>query len=237
MMDRGRRFRAAIFDLDGLLIDSEPLWQQAEIEGFGLVGVRLTRRQARETLGLRSDEVVRLRYEEFGWDGERHPLEEVEQGIIGRVIDLITQVGRPMAGVYQALDFVEGKGLRLALASSSRRVIIDAALAALGLSDRFEVTYSAEVEPLGKPHPGVYLATAHALDLAPNACVAFEDSMAGVESARAAGMSCVGVPDRSIIGDRKLEGADLVLSSLTELDEESWNRLQLAVDARRIQQP
>jgi sugar-phosphatase len=230
--NRGRRFLAAIFDLDGLLIDSEPLWQQAEIEGFGAVGARLTRQQARETLGLRSDDVVRLRYEQFGWDIERHPLEQVEEGIIRRVIELIGQVRQPMSGVYRALDFVESKGLRLALASSSRRAIIEAALAALGLSDRFEVTYSAETEPLGKPHPGVYLATARALDVPPGSCIAFEDSIAGVESARAAGMICVGVPDQENLGDLKLDRADLILASLAELDEETWQLLESAADLR-----
>lgn len=230
-MDRGRQFDAAIFDLDGLLIDSEPLWQQAEIEGFGAVGVPLTRQQAQETLGLRSDDVVRLRYEEFGWDAERHPLAAVEKRIVRRVIELIGEVGQPMDGVYRALDFVDRQGLRLALASSSRMVIIQAALTALGIADRFEVTYSAEEEPLGKPHPGVYLATARALDLPPAACIAFEDSIAGLASAQAAGMTCVVVPDRSILGDSRLARADLVLSSLAELDENAWARLSPGTDS------
>lgn len=225
MMDRGRLLSAAIFDLDGLLIDSEPLWQQAEIEGFGAVGIPLTRQQAQETLGLRSDDVVRLRYEEFGWDSKRYSLEEVEERIVRRVVELIGEVGQPMNGVFQALDFIDSEGLRLALASSSRMVIIQAALTALGLDDRFEVTYSAEVEPFGKPHPGVYLATAGALNLPPEACIAFEDSVAGLESAQAAGMTCIVVPDRSVRGDPRLDRADLILPSLAELDEEVWDRL------------
>ena len=222
---RDRPFRAAIFDLDGLLIDSEPLWQQAEIECFGEVGVSLTRRQAQETLGLRSDEVVCLRFDEYGWDEEAHPLEKVEERIIERVVELIETDGKPMPGVYEALDFVQAAGLRLAVASSSRVRVIEAALQALEIADRFELTHSAELELLGKPHPGVYLTTARRLDLPPAACVAFEDSPAGLESAKEAGMACIAIPDHSVTGNSHFERADLVLSSLSELDQETWTQL------------
>jgi HAD superfamily hydrolase (TIGR01509 family) len=223
--DRGRRFRAAIFDLDGLLIDSEPLWQQAEIECFGAVGVELTRAQAQDTLGLRSDEVVCQRFDEYGWDEAAHSLDEVEERIIQRVVELIRANGKPMNGVYEALEFVETRGLRLAVASSSRIRVIEAALAALKIADRFELIHSAELELLGKPHPGVYQTTARKLDLLPAACVAFEDSPAGLESAKEAGMACVAIPDESIAGKPVLSRADLILPSLADLDEDTWAQI------------
>lgn len=222
MNERGRIFRAAIFDLDGLLIDSEPLWQQAEIESFGEVGIPLTREQAQETLGLRSDEVVCQRFDEYGWDEEAHPLEAVEERIIQRVVELIEADARPMAGVFEALDFVEARGLRRAVASSSRCSVIEAALEALGIADRFELIHSAELELLGKPHPGVYLTTARKLDLAPAECLAFEDSLAGLQSAKEAGMACVAIPDRSVVGNEGFARADLVLTSLADLNDEVW---------------
>lgn len=224
-IERSRRFRAAIFDLDGLLIDSEPLWQRAEIECFAAVGVALTPEQAQETLGLRSDEVVCQRFDEFGWDAETQPLEEVEECIIQRVIDLIAEEGRPMAGVAWVLDFVQARDMRLAVASSSRIRVIEAALQSLGIADRFELIHSAELELLGKPHPGVYLTTSRRLEIPPTDCVAFEDSLAGLESAKEAGMACVAIPDRTIIGHPDLSRADLVLSSLADLNEESWAEL------------
>jgi len=224
-IERGRLLRAAIFDLDGLLIDSEPLWQQAEVECFGAVGVPLTREQARETLGLRSDEVVCLRFDQYGWDEEAYPLEEVEERIIQRVLELIESDGKPMVGVYEVLEFVEARGLRLAVASSSRVIVIEAALQALGVADRFELIHSAELELLGKPHPGVYLTTARKLDLPPAECVAFEDSPAGLESAKEAGMACVAIPDPSVVVDPDLSRADLVLTSLADLDEAKWSRI------------
>ena len=226
MSTQGRRFRAAIFDLDGLLVDSEPLWQQAEIECFGAVGVPLTREQARETVGLRSDAVVAQRFREFGWDAGEHPLETVEKRIVDRVVELLGESAQPMPGALEALDLVENLGLRLALASSSRRNVIDAALQALGIADRFEVVHSGAQERFGKPHPAVYRTTARMLDLPPGRCVAFEDSLAGLEAARAAGMACVVVPDGSIAGHTDLRAADLVLSSLSGLSRSVWQALQ-----------
>ena len=75
---------------------------------------------------------------------------------------------------------------------------------------------------MGKPHPGVYLTTARKLDLHPAECLAFEDSLAGLESAKEAGMTCIVIPDASIVGSPGLERADLLLSSLAELDERAW---------------
>jgi len=213
---------AAIFDLDGLLIDSEPLWQQAEIEEFGRLGLRLTRAEAKETLGIRSDEVVRIRHQQIGWDLTADPLDEVEARILARVCDLVSEMGEAKEGAHKAIEFCAARGSRLALASSSRMVVIEAALRRLGISNRFEVIYSAENEPLGKPDPGVYLTTARRLGVEPIECLALEDSPAGVAAAKAAGMRCVVVPDRSAVGDPRLGLADLELASLAELDEAVW---------------
>ena len=217
--------KAAIFDLDGLLIDSEPLWQQAEIEVFGQLGLELTQEQAEETLGIRSDEVVRIRHAQAGWDLAVDPLEEVEAHIVGAVRDLVAEVGAAKEGVEHAIDFCTAKGLALAVASSSRMVIIEAALDRLGIRDRFPVVYSAESEPVGKPDPGVYLTTARKLGVKPETCVALEDSPAGLEAAKAAGMKCIVVPDRSVVGDSRLGKADLTLGSLAGLDDAVWSRL------------
>jgi sugar-phosphatase len=217
--------QAAIFDLDGLLIDSEPLWQQAEIEVFGRLGLELTREQAEETLGIRSDEVVQIRHAQAGWDLAIDPLEEVEERIVGAVRDLVAEVGEAKEGVEHAIDFCAAKGLALAVASSSPMIVIEAALDRLGIRDRFAVVYSAESEPVGKPDPGVYLSTARKLGVSPASCVALEDSPAGIEAAKAARMRCIVVPDRSVVGDSRLDRADLVLGNLAELDDRVWSWL------------
>lgn len=205
---------AVIFDLDGLLIDSEPLWRRAEIEVFARAGLALTEAQCAETTGLRLDEVVRLRRAQFrGW----HTLSESEavDAIHARVIELLRVEGVAKEGAREAVIRVASMGVRLALASSSARPVIVAALDRLGLGSSFGVVRSAEAEPYGKPHPGVYLSTASALGVSPTACVAIEDSLNGLIAAKAARMRCVVVPERD---DPRFALADAKLRSLTELD-------------------
>lgn len=225
--------------MDGVLLDSEPMWQDAEIEIFGNLGLVLTRADCRQTMGMRIDEVVALRHAQHPWPGPG--LEAVAEAIVDRVVELVGQRGRLLPGVSAAIDFFEDRGLRLGLASSSSYRLIEAALATLGLDGRFEVRHSAEEELAGKPDPAVYLGAARKLGVAARRCVAVEDSVAGVGAAKAAGMRCLAVPDRRMADEAAgageptwagwttsaggTAGADLVLGSLGELDEAAWAAL------------
>jgi mannitol-1-/sugar-/sorbitol-6-/2-deoxyglucose-6-phosphatase len=122
-----------------------------------------------------------------------------------------------MPGVPEAIALFGRSGLRLAIASSSPERLIDAVCARLGLD--IEVRCSALDEPRGKPAPDVYLAAARRLGLSPARCLAVEDSPAGVVAAKAAGMSCLAVPDPLLAADPRYRRADRVLPSLTLLDE------------------
>src|SRR3954471_17561810 len=113
---------AIIFDMDGLLIDSEPLWRIAEIETLSTVGVPITEEDAVETTGLRTDEVVELWYGRHPWASP--PKKEVEARIISRLIALVRERGEPIAGVREALAAVSAAGYPLAIASSSASEII-----------------------------------------------------------------------------------------------------------------
>lgn len=215
--------RAVIFDLDGLLIDSEPLWERAEIEVFAAVGVRLDAEACKQTQGLRVDEVVDFRFAERPWSAvtsARVAKADVVARIADRVVALIGSEGVPMAG---ALDVVRDVGGRfpIALASSSSRRIIDAALLRLGLEQAFDVVHSAEAEALGKPHPAVYLSTARLLGVDPASCVALEDSLNGLVAAKAARMRCVCIPEPRDLADRRFGLADVLLPSLEAFDP-SW---------------
>lgn len=217
--------KAAIFDFDGLLVHSEPLWRVAEIDAFGSVGLELTEEQSAETMGLRTDEVVSHWFERHPWDVSTAPLEEVARRIEDRVIDQLHENSPARPGVEHAIAYFERKGLRLGVASSSPLSIIRAGLTALGLEDRFEVLCSAESEVRGKPDPAVYLSAARLLETPPERCVALEDSLAGLSAAKGAGMRCVVVPDESQLGDERVLAADVVLESLGELDEGVWRCL------------
>ena len=204
---------AAIFDMDGLLIDSEPLWQDAEIAVFGELGVPLTRSMCRETMGFRIDHVVRHWHQRFPWQGPS--FDEVESRIVASVGELIRERGAPMPGVNETIAALSDAGYRLAVASSSPMRLIRLALEQLQIIDRFEVLHSAESESQGKPHPAVYATTMTRLAVEPGCCIAFEDSVAGVRSAKSAGAYVVAVPDRSQRSNPGFAIADSVLDSLT----------------------
>ncbi|MDJ0813337.1 MAG: hexitol phosphatase HxpB [Woeseiaceae bacterium] len=213
---------AAIFDMDGLLIDSEPLWQDAEIAVFGELGISLTRDLCRETMGVRLDEVVRHWYEKHPWQGPS--LGDVEERIVGLVGELMRQRGAPMPGVNQAIAELRGAGYRLAVASSSPMRLIRIALEQLQIIDQFEVLHSAENESHGKPHPAVYSSTMTRLGIEPGRCIAFEDSVAGVRSAKDAGAQVIAVPDQLERSHPGFAIADRVIDSLAEFSLELVER-------------
>lgn len=212
---------AAIFDMDGLLVDSEPLWVRAELEVFAGVGLRLSPDDCAQTTGLRIDQVAAHWWDRRPWTADVSP-DAVAARIVDRMEDLLGSEADPLPGVHHAVDLVQAQGARLALASSSPRRLIDAALPGLGLADRFEVIRSAELEPRGKPHPAVYLSTAAELGLDPGRCIAFEDSLNGVIAAKAATMGCVAVPDARQRLAPAFRVADMVLPSLAMLTADAW---------------
>jgi HAD superfamily hydrolase (TIGR01509 family) len=222
----GSRLRAVIFDMDGVLIDSEPLWQEAEIAVFATVGVALDAARCRETMGLRSDELVAHWYARQPWPDP--PPAAIERALVRSVSELIRERAQPKHGLAEALRMLAARDLRLALASSSPSALIAAVLERLGLAGTFACVHSAEREPYGKPHPGVYLSAARKLGVAPESCCAIEDSLHGVLAAKAARMTCVAVPDPGMAGDPRFAIADRVLGSLAELDGSLWDALAAA---------
>ena len=214
---------AIIFDMDGVLIDSEPFWQESEIDVFGRAGLALTREMCLQTMGLRVDEVVEYWRRRRTFDDA--PAGTLEDAIIGGVVDRILSKGEAREGAAHALDFFRRRGLRVALASSSAYRLIGAVTERLGLADGFEVIYSAEEEEYGKPHPGVYLTTARRLGVAPVDCLAIEDSFNGVLAAKAARMKCVAVPESSQRHDPRFAIADVLLDSLADVNDEVWRGL------------
>lgn len=203
---------AVIFDMDGLLIDSEPLWIRAEIEVFGAAGVALTEDDCALTKGLRVDDVVAYWHQRRGFVGATAA--EVEARLVAKVVDLIAAEGEALPGIAGALAAARAGGRKLGLASSSVPPIIAAALGRLGLDTAFDVVQSAATEAHGKPHPAVFLETARRLGVSPLACVVVEDSMTGVIAAKAARMRCVAVPFDHPSHDPRFVLADVVLPTL-----------------------
>jgi sugar-phosphatase len=139
--------------------------------------------------------------------------------LLARVGDLVEREGRLLPGAQRALDLTGAYG-PLALASSTPLALIERCLAHFSLRDRFVSLHSAEFEPYGKPHPGVFLSAAAALGVDPKACLVLEDSAAGVLAGKAASMTVIAVPTPEDRGLSAYGIADLVLDSLEGLDRE-----------------
>jgi mannitol-1-/sugar-/sorbitol-6-/2-deoxyglucose-6-phosphatase len=219
----GTPFRASIFDMDGLLVDSEPLWHEAEIDVLGSLGVPLGASACRQTKGMFVNEVTRYWHDRYPWRGPT--TDDVAVEIVDRVMALVVAKGVPKPGVQQAIDLCRAHGLPLAVASSSAYRLIDLVLDHFGWAASFDLVHSAEDEPYGKPHPGVFLTAATKLGVPPDRCLVWEDAPAGVLAAKAARMACVAVPE-VVERDRPAFGlADAVLGSLEEADEALWRRV------------
>ena len=215
--------KAVIFDMDGLLIDSEPLWEEAETRTFREVGVPLTKEKTKETMGLRVDEVVEHWFSRYPWKSPSK--KEVEAKVVKRVIELVQEKGKARKGVGEITRLFVREEIPMAIASSSLTKIITAVLDKVSIREYIKVIYSAEHELYGKPHPGVYITTAKKLNVEPEFCLAFEDSPNGVLSAKAAKMKCIAVPDSAMKNNKIFSIVDMVLDSLEDFRLEYLERI------------
>ena len=207
--------KAVIYDMDGVIIDSEPLWREALIHCFNKVGFDFTQDKCRVTQGMRLIEVVEYWYAQQPWEGKS--IEKVEQNILTKVTELISEKGTAMEGVHESISLFKAKGYKIALASSSASSLINVVLDKLNIRDQFEVVNSAEFLKLGKPHPEVFIKTAEDLNVPAINCLVIEDSFHGVLAAKAAVMQVIAVPEEKYHNDPRFSIAEYNLKSLKEL--------------------
>jgi mannitol-1-/sugar-/sorbitol-6-/2-deoxyglucose-6-phosphatase len=217
------QLQAVIFDMDGLLVDSEPLWAEAADEVFRTYGVSLTKQQYDTTTGLRTREFVQWWFRHFKI--EEAELSNAEKRILELILHKVKFKARILPGVDHIFDFFSQRQFKIGLASSSPVELIELVVEMTGISKFLSATASAQDLPYGKPHPMVYLNCAAALDVEPEACICFEDSFNGMIAAKAAKMKCVVVPHYAQLKDERWGAADLKLSSLQNFGELHFNRL------------
>lgn len=215
--------QAVIFDMDGLLVDSEPLWHRVNDKVYKKLGIELTDEHHMMMVGQRTKENVAYLYGRHPWKGPTP--DEVSSLITEEVIRLIKEQGTMMPGVHHALAICKKAGLPVAIASSSELAVIDAVVDTLEIREHFKHIYSAQFEEYGKPHPGVFLKVAKHFKVSPRNCLVFEDSPAGVLAAKAARMVCVAVPDGAPRNNPFLQTADAIIGSLEEFDEAMLDEL------------
>jgi sugar-phosphatase len=206
-----------IFDIDGLLVDSEPLWNDAAAEVFKLYGVNLTEEQYKTTTGLRTKEFVQWWFNYFNIGDTE--LKVVEKKIVELVLQKIEYTGNVMPGVQYIFDFFHKRNFKIGLATSSPPELIELVGKMTGIAPYVNAAASAEELPYGKPHPQVYLNCANMLGSHPTSCLCFEDSFNGLVAAKAARMKCVIVPHVSQQKDERFGAADLKISSLQNFGE------------------
>jgi mannitol-1-/sugar-/sorbitol-6-/2-deoxyglucose-6-phosphatase len=213
-----------------LLIDTEPAWRAAESAVFAALGIPLSERDLLDSTEQPIDELIRDWRKRPPGGGVSPELTdaEVADRITDQVIAHVMTEGQPMPGVGSAIARFERHRLPLAIASSSPLRLIDAVCDRLGLA-RIQVRCSGSDEVQGKPAPDVYLTAARRLGVAPASCLAMEDSPNGITAAKSAGMRCVAVPDPLLTADPRYRQADLVISSLTELNDSALRLLGVQV--------
>jgi len=212
-----------IFDIDGLLINSEPLWNKAANEIFRQYGILLTEQQYALTTGLRSKEFVA--HWLYAHKIPSTEYDRAEQRIVDLAISLIDQEANVMPGVEHIFQFFLQKDFKIGLATSSPVQLIELIKDKLGIRSIIQASCSAQHLPYAKPHPQVYLDCAYALHLSPLACICFEDSVYGMIAAKAARMTCVVVPAADHMKLEHWGAADLKLSSLQNFGALHFNML------------
>jgi len=218
--DSTRSLEAVVFDMDGVLVDSEEIWDEARRALALEHGLAWPESAQRDMMGMSSLEWSRYMHERVGLT---EAPEEISAEVVSRLEDLYWQHLPLMEGAVQAVERM-AKRFRLGLASSSNRPIIELVLELAAVADYFEVTVSSEEVEHGKPAPDVYLEALKRMNVAPSRAAAVEDSTNGLLSAGAAGMLVVAVPN-PVFPPRTdaLAAAAVVIDSLTELTPELIN--------------
>jgi sugar-phosphatase len=209
-------FEAVIFDMDGVLIDSEPFWHSIEKEIFLREGVTITEEMCVAAQGKKSEHVIDTWKEMF--PVLKRTSQEYALEIEKEVKNKIAQEGKPIDGVIFALDFFKESGLKTAVASSSKYHLIDTVLDKLGIRKYFEVIHSSQDEKFGKPMPDVFLSAAKKLGVEPEKCLVIEDSANGVLAGKRALMTVVAVPSAKDFLSKDFDIADYKIRSLNEIN-------------------
>ena len=217
------QLNTVIFDMDGLLIDSEPLWNEAAEEVFGYYGKKLTPEDYATTTGLRTSEFVAWWLRDYKFDNTE--LEKAGNRILKLVDEKIRKKGRTLPGVPHIINFFYERNFKIGIATSSPLSLVKTVTEILRIEPYLHATTSAEFLQYGKPHPHVYLNCAEQLHSSPLQCICFEDSINGMIAAKAARMKCVVVPEHSKLKNDKWSLADLKLSSLQNFNELHFNLL------------
>jgi mannitol-1-/sugar-/sorbitol-6-/2-deoxyglucose-6-phosphatase len=207
--------KAVIFDMDGVIIDSEPLWRKAMILSFTEIGIPFTDEQCRITTGLRFKEVAEFWFTKHGIN--TISIDQFDKLVINRLCNLIAKEGQPMKGVLEALSFFKEKQMKIGIGTSSNEKLMNTVVDVLNIRHFFNELCSAEHIQYGKPHPQVYLTCAEKLGVNPLHCLVIEDSVNGIIAGKSAQMKVLAIPEEINYNNPKFSIADYNVKSLFEI--------------------
>ncbi len=206
-----RRIQAAIFDMDGLMVDTEDLYFQAESEVARRYGKSFDMEVMQKMMGHKAVRSIQIMMETLGIEGSAKEIEALRDSLYR---ELLIQGVKPMSGLLELLDWLEAKNFGKAVATSSKPEFKNIIFDQLGLEHRFEVVVTAEEISQGKPAPEIYQLVLRRLNLRPWQSIVLEDSFPGLRAAKEAGCFCIIVPNR-YTQDQDFSGADLVSPQLS----------------------
>jgi len=215
--------KAVIFDMDGVLVDSEKLWKQAEKEIFSSLGVNVTDEDSEVTKSMTTTEVSEFWFNKFPWQSKS--LETVEQMVVSRVMELITTEDCKINGIKEFIEKLKNNNYKIGLATNSPYKIIPTVLEKLEVTGLFDVISSAEFEENGKPDPAIYINTAAKLNVATKNCLVIEDSHSGMLAAKKAGMTVIAFTNGN--PEANFDIADFTINQFDDLAGDKLNLYDL----------
>ncbi|BBH54355.1 hexitol phosphatase HxpB [Fluviispira sanaruensis] len=204
-----------IFDMDGVIIDSEPIWQEAEIEVFKSVGLNLDRAMCQQTSGYRMDAAVDYWFKRQPWTNKSKL--QVENEVKEIVCKMIVDHALAKPGAINLIHELAKNKITMAICSSSSMKIIKTVCEKLNITSFMQIFQTGEDCSYGKPHPEPYLATAKRLNALPSQCIVIEDSLTGAISGKSAGMKVIAVPEEHNFQKTIFDFCDAKYSSLENL--------------------
>lgn len=213
---RNARFDAVVFDMDGVLIDSEPMWRQAKTTVFDELEIEIDDAENDRSKGFPIREFVAQQYFKTPWFGKS--IDTIENEIVAMTIQFFGQNAQLLPGVFDALQEISKMGLKMAIASSSPNKMIREMMQMCRINRCFQISCSGEDEIRGKPDPAVYISASRKLNVTPERCIAVEDSVPGVQSAKSAGMFTIAIPTACDLHDDEFLNADVVASCMCDLN-------------------
>lgn len=213
--------QGVIFDMDGVLLDTEPLWAESMMAVGQAHGIEVSYAQLRHTTGLRIHEVTAFWADKFPWK-KNISAHEVAEDILDHIIANAIENSRIMPGIIEHLEYLRQHEFPIGVATSSPRRMMSTLLKHFGIAPYFHQAVCGDEVALAKPHPEIYLRCAEALGIAPYDAVAIEDSVNGMISAKAARMRVVAIPEAAKQALPAFGLADIVVTSMHDLKPDIW---------------